>query len=503
MPQEARIRHLAEGLREALARLAEDPQVESSVRRMARVIAGAEEVPEAARALAAALVGVDPEFLAEGGAELLEALASRPPSAEAPASAPWVLLVESDMGVARAVEDALRSAHFQVRLLSGAEGVADALSRESYALLVVDIFLSDRDGRDLILEVSENPATAELPIVALSPPGERIALARSECLALGADSFLVRPQAADLIAGEAARLLEADGDRSHEREGTGMLRRARLDDRFRTRSLEAGGGVLVLLAFDAFRFLAEQKGMEAAERALGVVVDATRDLLQGVTDVGRWSTVHVILLLPGATEGEVAPRIHALVDELGSRDWSTAGAAALMERVTGAVVPTPPGAPLDDRVQVASVVRIGLSSEGTRILPPETEDDGKRTILIVEDDRMNRLLVAHKLRHAGFDLVEFEDGDRASAAIPTLDFDLAVLDVNLPGRDGFQLVREIRNGDQGRHRPILILSGMGSDADIVRGLELGADDYMLKPFSPLELTARVRRLLDGARAGTG
>ena len=116
---------------------------------------------------------------------------------------------------------------------------------------------------------------------------------------------------------------------------------------------------------------------------------------------------------------------------------------------------------------------------------------------------MNRLLVAHKLRHAGFDLVEFEDGDRAAAAIPTLDFDLAVLDVNLPGKDGFQLVKEIRNSDQGRARPILILSGMGSDADIVRGLELGADDYMLKPFSPLELTARVRRLLDGARAGAG
>lgn len=115
-----------------------------------------------------------------------------------------------------------------------------------------------------------------------------------------------------------------------------------------------------------------------------------------------------------------------------------------------------------------------------------------RTILVVDDELKITRLLRDYLEQAGFAVVVAASGADALAAARTVKPDLMVLDLGLPGMDGLDVARSVRrDGDL----PIIMLTARGDETDRVAGLELGADDYLVKPFSPRELVARVRAVL--------
>ena len=122
--------------------------------------------------------------------------------------------------------------------------------------------------------------------------------------------------------------------------------------------------------------------------------------------------------------------------------------------------------------------------------PPEAS--AGTSVLVVEDDANVAEVLARYLRREGFEVTCLDDGavalERALAAPP----DLAVLDIMLPGLSGLELCRRLRAEVD---VPIIMLTALGEEADRVVGLELGADDYVTKPFSPREVTARVNGLV--------
>jgi DNA-binding response OmpR family regulator len=118
------------------------------------------------------------------------------------------------------------------------------------------------------------------------------------------------------------------------------------------------------------------------------------------------------------------------------------------------------------------------------------------TVLVVDDEPIVREVVVRYLMRDGFETLEAADGDAARTLIEDDAPDLVVLDVMLPGTDGLSLCRWIRGHSD---LPVILLTARGEEADRIVGLELGADDYVTKPFSPRELSARVRTVL--RRAG--
>ena len=114
------------------------------------------------------------------------------------------------------------------------------------------------------------------------------------------------------------------------------------------------------------------------------------------------------------------------------------------------------------------------------------------TVLVVDDEQIVREVVVGYLQRDGFRTLEAADGDRARAVLESESPSLVILDVMLPGIDGLELCRWIRSRSQ---TPIILLTARGEETDRVVGLELGADDYVTKPFSPRELAARVRTVL--------
>jgi len=114
------------------------------------------------------------------------------------------------------------------------------------------------------------------------------------------------------------------------------------------------------------------------------------------------------------------------------------------------------------------------------------------TVLVVDDEPIVRDVVVRYLRRDGFATLEASDGSTARQLIETAEPQLVVLDVMLPGMDGLELCRWIRSRSA---LPVILLTARGEEADRIVSLELGADDYVTKPFSPRELAARVRTVL--------
>ena len=118
--------------------------------------------------------------------------------------------------------------------------------------------------------------------------------------------------------------------------------------------------------------------------------------------------------------------------------------------------------------------------------------DTKQKILVVDDEASIRRILETRLKMAGYNVVTAEDGEEAVELFNKTNPDIVILDVMMPKMDGYGVTREIRRVSD---IPIIILTALGDVSERITGLELGADDYVIKPFSPKELEARVKAIL--------
>jgi two-component system phosphate regulon response regulator PhoB len=119
----------------------------------------------------------------------------------------------------------------------------------------------------------------------------------------------------------------------------------------------------------------------------------------------------------------------------------------------------------------------------------------KDNILIIEDDEDILELIRHNLTNAGFQTSGVTTGEKGLEMAETTEPDLIVLDLMLPGMDGLDVCRELKKREKTKQIPVLMLTAKSEEVDVVVGLEMGADDYVTKPFSPRVLTARIKAAL--------
>jgi len=119
----------------------------------------------------------------------------------------------------------------------------------------------------------------------------------------------------------------------------------------------------------------------------------------------------------------------------------------------------------------------------------------EKVIAIVDDEKDILDLVGHHLKREGYKIKEFYNGKTFLLYLESVTPDLVLLDIMLPGIDGLDLCRMLKGKKSTAQMPIIMLTAKGTEADVVVGLELGADDYIVKPFSPRELVARVKSVL--------
>lgn len=149
---------------------------------------------------------------------------------------------------------------------------------------------------------------------------------------------------------------------------------------------------------------------------------------------------------------------------------------------------------------MSGAVRLRRDARGRRVRPAPGESaarpERRDALLLVDDDLELRELISGYLARQGYDVVAVRDGVAMDKTLAERDADLVILDLMLPGEDGLAIAKRLKRDTE---IPIIIVSAQGEDVDRIAGLEIGADDYIAKPFNPRELLARIRAVLRRAR----
>ncbi|MEY4642480.1 MAG: hypothetical protein RLZZ227_2474 [Pseudomonadota bacterium] len=157
-----------------------------------------------------------------------------------------------------------------------------------------------------------------------------------------------------------------------------------------------------------------------------------------------------------------------------------------------------------DPEAITSMIDAELRAPAQPVMPPaQAENTGPasglrapgRKVLLAEDDELLAGIIKHRLARDGFEVVHVNSGADAMHAVEYEGWCLIILDVKMPVHDGFEVLARTRALPAGKAVPVIMLTAMGSEKDVVRGYDMGASDYIVKPFSPVELLARVKSLV--------
>lgn len=492
-------------LETALPRLAlPDEQAEAgeSIRRLARSLCEGttlEGRPEQLAAAEAVLLQEDSQLpAAAAGLVSLLRRAVQAPMARPPGV---ILVVEDDLLFARSLETLLAVHGRRVVVAENAHAAREVLRSTPVDLLILDLILPDGDGRSLLLELRSHPRTSGIPVFVVSC--KLGGHTKSECFALGADAYFEKPvdMAAFGVAVSSRLERQASQHEAARRDPvTGLPNRAAFLERvehLRDTSPAGTPFALAVLDLDHFRWVEETYGRQLADSVLRRAGIRLAMALRQAAVFARWDGAEFIALFAGRTAAEAG----AIVDQarlvLRRVDFRADGGAPLTVTFSSGVADLVTGQPLDEGFATADrLCYVAKASGRNRVLAGESGLSlPVRRVLLAEDDPAMVRMVSQGLRREGFEVIACGDGESALAALPGSGASMVISDIQMPGMDGLQFLRALRELPEFRHIPVMMLTAVGDENHIVRAFELGADDYLTKPVTIRELVARARRLL--------
>jgi DNA-binding response OmpR family regulator len=385
-----------------------------------------------------------------------------------------VLLVTSDAPQAiRLVED-LQSAAYRVTLTAqGLRAISQAAADRPDVILLDVELAGELDGHDVCRRIKADPALATIPIVLVSSHASTAD--RMAGFALGADDYLTKPvQTVEMLLRVRWTLTRP----VHERQP----------------APRAGGGLMAADPFVAAAREVLRQGSAAlglVRAAPGTLVDLAAifgDDLRRKDLLGRYSETQLAVLMPGATAGIAARRIAGVLD--------SARAAGLAPSCAG-VTATGPSSDrfIEPMLAEAESALATAHVEGTPVVVYGAGTNAAQgSVLIVDADPDVVHVIDARMKAAGLRTLVAFDGQQALHQMESTAPAVIVLELLLPKRSGFDVLARLRELPEPRPR-VVIVSSRSREEDVMRAFELGADDYLTKPFNPQELLARVGRLL--------
>ena len=490
-----------EALESSLGAAPDDAEARATVKRIAHSLKGSGAsygFPRITEAAAAAEAADDASLHAQVS-RLLDVLRETIGTSAGPAAASErILVIDDDPDVVFLVRTILGESGHTVVAADGVASAEAALLNEAPTLVVLDLVLPDGDGRSLLMRLRERPATVSTPVIVLT--GTSSERARAECIALGADQVILKPFEPATLTGAVRHHLERTErvrEATHRDPLTGLGNRAAFTGSYADVVSRAAEPIRVgILDLDRFGEVNAQHGREFGDQVLNGFGRLAREELRHARIIARWGGEEFAVLYEGENARHAQAELERLVQRARSEPQVYGDRSAVIA-VSAGLADASERPSLGEAMSRAEYLLYLAKTTGRgRLVTSDSPVEAPNpTILLAEDDALTASLIVHRLQREGFTVEHQNAGTRALEAARAGRFDLAILDVKMPGMDGFQLLRELRAMPGFRDTPILMLTSMGSEHDVVRGFELGATDYVLKPFSPVELVARVQRHL--------
>ncbi len=486
--------------RQALGR--REPGAASAVRRLARSLRATEglsqhpEVKAMSRILEQApeeqLGGVLEKFI-----PILRAIARTPRERKR-----LIVCVEDDAVVQALVQERLASPSRDIVMAGSIAAARQTLSEREVSLVLLDLGLPDGDGRDLLLELREQEDTREIPVIVLS--AEHAQQPKTECFALGANDYILKPfdpvTLSTLVAAELHRSAERSR-RSSLDSLTGIPNRNAFTNAFARASQLAGRSgqplTLGLLDVDRFKSINDLYGHAAGDDALCRLASVVSRSLRSSDLLARWGGDEFAILLPQTGLQDSQRMLEKTLEEFRLRQFTAPNGETFQVSFSAGLVAVHGDETLEEAILEADqLLYAGKVSGRSKVASALNQPlCPKPSILVVEDDLFTASLLRQYLEQRGFDVEHVLEGSKVLETATAKSFSVILLDVLMRDIDGFEVLRRLRANAALREVPVVMLTSQGQSEDVLKGFELGANDYMVKPFSPPELLARTSRLL--------
>jgi len=492
-----------DALKAARRTLANSPAGADSVRRIAHSLqrpAGAHgfrHINDTAQAVERCRPEELPAYLDQLLSELIRVNASL-----APGDLPRILVIQNDPQMARLLETILSGSDREIVAAGSAAEALAALEDRQFSLIVLDLYLPDADGRVLLMQLRDRSATAAVPVIVLSSVGGP--QPKTECFALGADAYFEKPLAPEVLkAAVSARLHRSVEHRREARQDalTGLPNRAAFREGFQRIVAMAGRNneptSLAILDFDLLKRINDHLGHVAGDAALHHAARAFSASLRRSDFLARWGGDEFALLLPNTNVIGARFALDKLFHSLADAPFRTFDGRPVILTFSAGVVSVPHEGSLEDAIAEADRCLYLAKSGGRGRIVCEGDPSGAQTqrILLAESDDGVAAMVADSLSREGFEVVRCRNGADALRAAMATPCSLWILDLQQEDPAGRSLLAELRAIWRGHRVPVLMTAPLGREQAIAGGIREGADDYLVKPFSPHDLTTRVHNLL--------
>ena len=403
------------------------------------------------------------------------------PPAPQPEAAPKVdrgrvLVAEDDDDQRALVLQQLVDAGYSARGVSSGAHVLDAARASRPSVILLDVEMPGLDGYSVCRELKADAALAGVPVVFMTSRGRLDD--RLVGLTLGADDYLIKPVDARELVIRLDRVRSRGTERAEDSSADGVLpyedflavARARL-----TRS----AATLIL--------------MRVPEEHLGAAIGKAKDEIRRADLIGQYDRTHLLLFLPDLGPSIACTRAAQIIARLRENGISDVAAGVSQSPSPRAVwieslLSDADTALMQARYCGKEVVLFGEAGE------TKAAATSAAVVLVADDDPDIMRILDPQLKGAGYNTKLAFDGAEALAALERHRPQVLLLDLMMPKLGGFDILAHLKSSQPPRPR-VIVLSVRGRETDVTRAFELGADDYVTKPFNPQELLARVARLL--------
>lgn len=414
-----------------------------------------------------------------------------------------ILLVEDDWQTAQLVHKHLESQGFSVEQAGNAAMFYQKIQERPFSLILLDVSLPDADGRNLLVEFKQKPEQAHIPVMIMSGRGSAI---RAECLALGADQVFDKPL--DLHALTAAVSERLKTKRMMESQAfldplTGLPNRASLFQTYRRYLALAQRNnkplSIAILDIDHFKAINDTWGHPAGDKALRDLSTLLAENLRKADVVARWGGEEFVLLLLDTPLDSAWHVLDNLRRKVAQTTFITPDQHTFSLHFSAGVANVRLKSTLEESVARADHALYLAKQSGRNqvIAQPEYGFAPEPSIhlFIIDDDALVLSVLSNYFQSPPFVLSPYTQG------LPTLDEllekppHLLLIDADRLAEEEFSWLKALRQSPYFQILPILILASHGQQDMIDQGLKQGADDFILKPFTPAELQARILHLL--------
>lgn len=487
------------------ALMAKTSDAATSVRRQAHALRGSggtygfPEVSEAAAAVEGALSDEDLAARLDLLLNLLRTIAS----------VEWdkketLLIVDDDPDIREVIQATLMAPHRELVLAATVKEAEALFIDRSYHLVVLDLLLPDGDGRNLLMKLRERPATASVPIIVLS--AHTAAASKAECFALGADAFFEKPFDPAVFKAAVASALQrgAEAERQARQDLlTGLPNRAAYHEAFGQFQSFASRMkqplAIAAVDLDHFKSVNDTYGHLMGDEVLRRAARVIRTALRQSDMIARWGGEEFAVLFPNTPVEGAKQALEKALEALRLERFESGGHSFFISFSAGVTVVTERMSEEDAMSAADRLLYLAKKSGRARVVSSgESVELPKAIMLLAEDDDLTASLVKDRVEREGWSLHHCRDGRSAVEFMKHHPVSLMILDVQMPEMSGFEVLAWVRAMPHLKKIPIIMLTSLGMEKDVVRGMNGGANDYVLKPFSVQELLARIRRHLTSA-----